>query len=132
MFEPVELKWKGRAVVIPSGQVLGAIAVAEEHLTLGHIAKLRENPQTARVSQAYASVLRYAGVEVDDAEVYEAFCDPATGAAEITADIAALVHMMIPRNLLSEQDAGNVRPGKSRQSKTKRRVNSSKSDIKHL
>ena len=119
MFEQVSLSWKGRNVVISPNRVLGAIAVAEEHLTLSHIAKLRENPQPGRVSLAYAAVLRYAGIEVDDAEAYEAFCDPQTSAAEITANIAALVQMMVPRNLLTGQDAGNVGPGKTRRNKPK-------------
>ena len=42
MFQAVKLFWKGDDVTIPPSKVLGAIAVAEEHLTLFDIAELKK------------------------------------------------------------------------------------------
>jgi hypothetical protein len=116
MFETVTLPWTdGKSAVIPPKRVLGAIAVAEQFLTLGDIAQMRERPPLAKIAQAYAAVLRYADPEsaVTDDEVYGAVCDPAGDGQAITAGIAALVAMMVPRSI-KVNPAGNPAPGKGK------------------
>lgn len=105
MFQPVKLMWKGKEVLIPSSKVLGAIAVSEQHLSLFDIAELRMRPKPASVAAAYAAVLRYAGEDVTDEEVYNVICDPAEDTSNVMIDISALVMMMLPSSVVRGNSA---------------------------
>jgi hypothetical protein len=104
MFEPIKLKWDGRDVIIPPERVLGAIATVEEHLTLLDIAHLSRSPKPGKVAMAFAALLRYAGIEVEDDLVYSAMCDPdLANPGEITGSISTIILMMIPPNVKKKE-----------------------------
>lgn len=73
-WDPVELTWQGKEYVIPPQAIMGAIARVEDHITLFELitASATARPPLGKISQAYASLLRYAGASVQDLEVYSA------------------------------------------------------------
>jgi hypothetical protein len=63
-FQDYEFGWGGKTYVIPAARLLGLIAAVEEHLTIAELitnSTLRRMP-LARIAQAYAVLLRAAGV----------------------------------------------------------------------
>ncbi len=101
-YDPVELDWRGKTYSIPPRKVLGAIARVEEHLTftelLGHAG--RNTVATAKLAMAFGSLLRYAGADVTDDDVYEGMFAASVGSSEgadaIVTAISILMSMMIP------------------------------------
>lgn len=101
-FDPIELEWRGRTYPIPPRKVLGAIARVEEHLTFAELLAFggRNTVATARLALAYGALLRYAGADVSDEDVYEGMFAAQVSAAEsadaIVTAVALLMSMMIP------------------------------------
>jgi hypothetical protein len=111
MFQPVKIYWDGEEHTIPASRVLRAIAIAEQHISLLDIARLREHPMPAAIAAAYAGVLRFIGIDVDDETVYEAICDHSAGDAEkIMAATTSLILMMLPPQITR----GNLQPDAAR------------------
>jgi hypothetical protein len=120
MFKPVTLEWKGRPVVIPANRLLGAIAAVEEAVTFNELiefSKRRAYP-TARVAAAFGILLRYAGEDVTDEQIYAGlFGDPAV-TMDAAAAIQLLMMMMVPPHLRNGKveapvlAPGEVAPGK--------------------
>lgn len=108
IFQPVALTWGGREYVIPPDQVLKAIAIVESILTLGqlHNAMMAGAVPFAKLSQAFAAVLRYAGAQVSAEEVYAAMFQ---GGDEMRTRamhaIQALQMLMIPPVHLQQRAA---------------------------
>jgi ribosomal protein L12E/L44/L45/RPP1/RPP2 len=123
-FEAVTLKWKGQAFTIPPHRVLGAIACIEEHLTLDVIHRAHEGRHVpaAKVSLAFAAVLRYAGAAVEDVEVYTAIFQP--NDSHMQQALTALLMMMVPPSLKASasDDTSSPQPAQSNSSakRTKR------------
>lgn len=74
-FETVTLRWQGGEYAIPPERQLRLIADLEDILaTPGTPAVLaltsKNTPNYARLSEAYGAALRFAGAEVEDAEIY--------------------------------------------------------------
>lgn len=99
-FEAVTLSWKGRDYTIPPDNVLKCIAKIEDVFTLGELAgfQIRGHIPLAKVSQAYALVLRHAGAHVSDDEVYSAlFASGGSDAYQVAVQaVYTLQAMMIP------------------------------------
>jgi len=98
MFEPYELRWRGTTYQIPANRMLGAIASAEEVITLAELARAMQQsaPPLTRIARAYGAVLRYAGAKVTDEEVYIGmFEDPG---ADVLAAASGLLALMVPPN----------------------------------
>lgn len=119
MFEPFKMNWKGREATIPPRRMMGAIAACETHLTMPELEvfQLRQTLPIARIANAYAAVLQYAGIPVASDEVYAAFLEDG---AESMRDVCLpvlieLQTLMVPphlRNKMVEvkpegQEAGN-------------------------
>lgn len=73
-FSDIELVWAGKTYTIKSHRVMGAIAQMEEYITLTEMGAFqkRGTAPMARMCQAYAAVLKYAGAKVTAEEVYQA------------------------------------------------------------
>jgi hypothetical protein len=96
LFDDVRLEWCGRQLVIPANKVLGAIARVEEVVTLQELIDHggRGSVPVAKVSMAYGAVLRYAGAEVSDEDVYAGMFGE--GAAQVAESVAALLMLLVP------------------------------------
>lgn len=113
-FNPLVLKWDGETKVIQPHHMLRAIAAVEEIITLHEIGifQKRGTAPMARIAQAYGALLRYAGFQVSDDEVYAGmFADQ--GMAGATA--VAFIHqvMVPPESMLKAALKGQSEPGKS-------------------
>ena len=97
IFEEVTLSWKGEDYKIPPDRIMGAIAKIEDVITLKELSDfaIKGDAPMAKMAIAYATVLRYAGAKVNEAEVYSAMFDVGHNTNILTC-INALLTMMIP------------------------------------
>lgn len=121
VFDDVVFQWAGVPVVIPARNVLGAICACEDVITMHELYEFAERgtcPQ-ARIACAYGAVLRYAGVKVDNDDVYERALKGA-GAVQMNVAIRALIQMMLPKSAKMPKVAppkGKEKPRRSSSSK---------------
>lgn len=126
IFSDVRLQWGEEEYKIPAGSVLRAIAVVEEIITLGEMPRPgRPRIPLARLSMAYAALLRFAGAKVSDDEVYNAMFGKAGGslAARVSEAVFALECLMIPPEHLRAAAEG---AGGKAEETSRRRAGSSK------
>jgi hypothetical protein len=106
-FEDIELPWSGKTFVIKSNRVMGAIARIEDVITLAELQAyaVKGAAPIAKLSMAYAAVLRYAGAQVTDEEVYEkSFVGGREQEAMVMA-IMNLMKMMLPASARARMEA---------------------------
>lgn len=98
-FEDVRIGWNSNTYVVPADRVMGAIAAIEEVVTLKELAEYaqRQTMPMAKLSMAYGSLLRYAGANVRDEEVYRAMYGGDSG--PIVSSIQTLLFLMVPVDL---------------------------------
>lgn len=128
IFDDIQLGWNDRDYVIPSRKVLGAVARIEDTVTLQELIAYGEKGTApmAKVAQAYASVLRYAGAKVSDEEVYDGMFQGKNSQELILEAVNGLLGMMLPPSAhtsAKEHNRGNSRKAAKPSSKksTKRR-----------
>lgn len=114
LFDDIKLEWAGKAYTIPANKVLGAIARVEEIVTISDLAQAakKQTLPLAKLSMAYGSLLRYAGAQVEDDEVYGGMFGSQEEAGRTATAIGGLLAMMIPKNarLTQGSASGNVNP----------------------
>lgn len=124
MFEPITLTWDGREFVIPADGVMRAIAIVEEHITLGELGQAGDGVRVplGKISMAFGALLRHAGARVSDAQVYEKVFSDADGSA--AAACMALMSLMMPPAHLRKIRASmeEDQPGKAAAPSSKRRT----------
>lgn len=125
-FDDLRLNWQGKDYVIPARGMLEAVARVEDIITFHELLGYseRKTAPVGKISQAYGSLLRYAGVTISDDEVYSGmFGDLADGAGDSALSaIQTLMMMMVPKDrktTLTEGGAAKV-PGKSSKPRGKR------------
>lgn len=113
IFQDVTLEWNGEAFTVPSDRVLGAIAIVEEQITFPQLlaALANERAPLVAISKAFAGVLRYAGANVSDEDVYRGMFDGAVQ-DQTVASINTLLVMMVPPDAMAKMEGGNA-PGKT-------------------
>lgn len=116
VFQDVHLEWDGKRYTVPSDRMMGAIARIEEHVTLSELLKTgreRETVKLAVLARAYATVLRYAGADVTDEDVYGGMFAGMSQTAAVRAAVESLMAMMVPPQAIAAvQNAGGaVTPG---------------------
>ena len=101
-FQDYEIGWGGRNYVIPSTQLLQVIAAVEEYITLPELLSRRRMP-LARLSQAYAVILRSLGVKgadgkllITEADVYTGMFADGDWGTKMAAAVEGLIGLMIP------------------------------------
>ena len=114
VFDDITLGWHDKTYVIPADRVLGAVARIEQHITLHEILAYSERGTApmAVLAQAYASVLRYAGAEITDNEVYAGMFTDGDTTQIVSQLLNGLLGMMLPPS--ERQDAKGHNPGNSR------------------
>lgn len=108
-FEPIDLAWGGVAFTVPADQVLKAIALIEDHVTFDELqaAANRGTIPLAKVSNAFAAVLRMVGAKVSADDVYAGMFTAGDTRDKTTLAIVALMSMMIPPLHLRQDLTGN-------------------------
>lgn len=112
LFEKITLQWKGQEFAIAPDQVLRAIAVVEEEISLIELSRELSSGEykLARLAKAYGRLLRAAGCKVTDEEVYVGIFPSSGGervVREALAALQALMYLMVPPGVLT-QPAGEA------------------------
>lgn len=115
-FEDIRLSWNGREYTIRANQVMSAIALIENHVTFTELTRYaeRETAPIAKLAQAFASVLRLAGGQVSDEEVYEGMFATGGNPGDIMAAITTLLALFIPKSALTARGTEESGRGKKR------------------
>lgn len=120
LFEEVKLEWGGKEFAIAPDRVMRAIALVEEIVTIPELAREMQSGEfrCARLAEAYAALLRYAGARASQEEVY-AVLFPSLGGDQtlrIASAVMTLLSMMVPpaawKKTASAEEAG-ASPGKA-------------------
>lgn len=111
-FEDIKLVWAGKQYSIPARKALQAIAMIEECITFQELLRYSQAGQVpfAKVSKAYAIVLRYAGADFSDEEIYEGMFSEEHALANAMAAMQGLMEMMIPPSVKKRMLAGAGAP----------------------
>jgi len=112
IFDTVTLTWKGKDYVIPPHHTLRAIARVEEVITIQELIQYgqRGTAPVAKLAQAFASVLRFAGASVTDEEVYAGMFSGDSSPASIPVAIQSLLSMMVPKEVPKLQGVPGGKP----------------------
>lgn len=110
IFDDIRLEWKGRTYIVPSRRVMGAILCVEDVVTMNELHRYSQRGAIplGKIAAAYAAVLRYAGANVSDEEVYLGlFEDENVEIAMLSCQ--QLLSLMLPKleTLQSEVKQGN-------------------------
>jgi len=112
VFRDLELEWQGVVYSIPANRIMGAIARIEEVVTLPELQAYaqRGTAPVAKLSMAFGSVLRYAGADISDDEVYAAaLAENAEESGGVLTAVMNVMQIMIPPDVLKNQSATAVR-----------------------
>lgn len=122
-WEPAKLSWEGREYTIPGTKILGAIGAIEEVFTLVELSERLKtgSPPFAKIALAYGRVLRYAGAQITDEEVYEGLFADGDNAVSARDAMLGLLLLMTPPKLRTRKveatnaiSSGNVEPPSSK------------------
>lgn len=104
LFEDKRITWDGKVYVIPARRVLEGIALIEEHLTLPELLSYgaRQTVPMAKIAKAYGALLRHAGADLTDDDVYIGIFGAIVGADQhasaVVTTCAGLIQMMVPKS----------------------------------
>jgi len=111
-FDDIKIGWAGKEYTIPARKALGAIAQIEEVVTFAELLRYAQAGQMplAKISKAYATVLRYAGADVSEEDVYLGmFADDSSQQMAFIA-MQGLMEMMIPPSVKRRFANGTGQP----------------------
>lgn len=120
--------WDGRKLTVPADRMLATIARVEDIITLGELSAYFTTGRLplAKLSQAFGVVLRQAGANVEDDDVYDGMFR-AKGAEvrrRATEAISMLMSMMVPpehlRSVMEPAKPGKPEAGVAPKSSRKR------------
>jgi len=113
IFEDMKLGWNGADYVIPADRVLGAVAVIEEHMTFPEMMELVRHgkPSLVGLSRTWGAVLRYAGAEVTDDEVYVGMFTGPTVSQRVIEAVNTLLLIMMPPTAIAAANAERAASG---------------------
>jgi hypothetical protein len=96
-FDDLKLVWSGNTYVVPARQMLEAIARVEDVITLHELSVYlqRDTAPIGRLARAYASVLRCAGAEVTDEQVYRYMFGDGTESLVRTRNLVTLLQAIL-------------------------------------
>lgn len=111
IFRDIDFTWKGEVVKLESKNVMRAISVVEDVITLKELSEYSSSPagvRFSRLSRAYGSLLRHCGQQVSDEEVYaEMFAslasdDKERGARLVYQSVDGLLRLMLPPGITDQ------------------------------
>lgn len=125
-FEPVTLNWQGDRYVIAADRVMAAIFVLENVITITELAQIRAtgNIPIAKVSHAFAALLRFAGATATEEQVYASMFQGEHAKDAAFLAIQALMVLMVPPKKITDRfaDKGDKKPGKARSASSRKRT----------
>ncbi len=133
VFEPIEVEWNGAIKIVPPNRIMGMICQIEDVVTLTELQSyaVRQTAPLAKLSAAQGKVLRYAGFDVTDEQVYAHNFTGEHVQENMIRGLVDMLRMMLPSDALAKFDAemndgdppkGNQKAAGARSSK--RRSNS--------
>jgi hypothetical protein len=100
MFEKVEISWGDETYIIPPNEVLKAIAVIEEHLTLSDLAISVQTGsiRLTQLARTWGALLRHCGSRKTDDEIYLSLFngDDETVRERMITSMQMLMTLMVP------------------------------------
>jgi hypothetical protein len=98
VFTDIEMVWAGKTYTIKSHRIMGLIAQVEDVITFDEIAKFmrRETVPMARLCEAYAVALKYAGAKVTGETIYQTVYAETEKQVVVLKAITALLAMGLP------------------------------------
>ena len=112
VFQKIDLSWNGKDFSVPADRVMGAICAVEEVSTYSDLfVMLNGKPSLSKLARAYGVLLRYAGAQVDDEEIYNGLFTPGEMAKKVSTAINTLLGIMTPPNAIAKNgDASEGNP----------------------
>lgn len=105
MFDPIEIEHNGVTKTIKANEIMPLISQVERIISLPRLMESVQNgePPMGAMSMAYGKILRHAGFNVRDDQVYsEMFTGE--GAMKAASDAAqSLLMLMVPPNVLNDK-----------------------------
>jgi len=92
----VSFRWDGKTVTISPDRLLSALARLEEVVPLRELAAMGHQARHGKVSEAFAAVLRFAGIGADAETVFARTLLDAEARAEAHAAVAGLIQSAQP------------------------------------
>jgi len=105
VFKEIKIGFGGKEYTIPPDRVMGAIGRVEGVITMGEVAAMAQSPKSdlklSRLASAYGELLRYAGADVSDDQVYVGMFGDG-GAVAVTVALTELLALMMPPDALKK------------------------------
>ena len=118
VFQQVKLFWAGDEYTVEPNNVLGLIAVIEEHVTIEQLCPGPKGYRRAAIAAAYSAALAHVGcVTASPEKVYDALFSDTT-LKRLGDTINALLILMIPPEKLREQMAKLEKENKTKTKKS--------------
>ena len=98
VFTDVEMVWSGKTYTIKSHRVMGAIAQVEDIITFAEIGAFGQRGATpsARLCQAYAALLKYAGARITPDEVFQLVVDDDARQLVVMKAVTGILALTLP------------------------------------
>ena len=116
VFEDVTLHWDGEEYTIPANRVMRLIQAVEDVVTLPELQDCIVRMKAGRVAAAYGVMLRFAGVQVTDEEVYAGIFESQEQMQEILTEAGAILYRLIcpPQSLNAKKKTTKKKSKKKR------------------
>jgi hypothetical protein len=109
IFEDFRIEWNGEEIVVPSNRMMGLVHTVETIVPplklSAMMADLGRDPTSIRpamISQVLSAVLRYAGKNVTEEEVYNGLFGKGDAVYAMAVTIAALIEGITPESVKRE------------------------------
>jgi hypothetical protein len=117
VFQDFRIEWNGKEIVIPSHRMMGLVHTVETIIPplklsamMGELAADPYSIRPALISQVLSAILRYAGENVTEEEVYNGLFGDAQKVYAVAVTIAAIIEGITPASVrekfAKEGDAG--------------------------
>jgi hypothetical protein len=126
VFDPIELVWEGKTLVIPQEQVFEVGIRVEEVLTMVELASYASSGRVPmfRLARAWSVILRHAGIRVSEEEVFVKMLK-GKQTEQVALNVRILLAALMPsEEVLAENKSGNVSRGEVKSSKKSSRPRS--------
>lgn len=124
-FDDIILEWDDKEYVIKANRVMGAIARIEDSLTYAELQQFAERggAPIARLAMAYGSVLRYAGLQITDDEVYQKAFETVSNQKAMMQAVMSIMKLMLPKSVRDDiekeiEAGGQTAPPKDTEGKS--------------
>lgn len=115
MFDPIEIEYNGTVKTIKPNEIMPLIAQIERIISLPRLMEAVQSgePPMAALAMAYGKILRYAGVNVTDGDVYAEMFSGEGAMSAATAAAQTVLALMVPPNVLKGEQPKKKAKAKS-------------------